>query len=193
MVSAQRHLPSALPIPPLYPIPRRLSPQCLRRFGDRRPARRLLCWMLLGVDDVDVRWWHDEPVMDGSYCDARARGENRQRASRVARSRRWSYRRRLVADAAYVRVRSFVDIRPGARAVPWMERLGLAPVFSPGQCPLCPPNRSTNRDIANAKRSGPRRLVLRPLPTVCGELEVMLFRCPRSRSCNSYLPARDRG
>ena len=66
--------------------------------------------MLLGVDDVVVRWWHDEPVMDGSYCDARARGENRQRASRVARSRRWSYRRRLVADAAYVRVRSFADI-----------------------------------------------------------------------------------
>jgi len=66
--------------------------------------------------------------MDGGYCDACVRGENRQRASRVARSRRWSYRRRLVADAAYVRVRSFADIRRGAHAVPWVDRrLGLTP------------------------------------------------------------------
>ena len=66
--------------------------------------------MLLGVDVVAVRWRRDERVMDGGYCDACARGENRQRASRVAHSRHWSYRRRLVADAAYVRVRSFADI-----------------------------------------------------------------------------------
>src|SRR6185295_10709670 len=67
--------------------------------------------------------------MDGGYCDACVRGENRQRASRVARSRRWSYRRRLVADAAYVRVRSFADIRRGAHAVPWVDRrLGLTPL-----------------------------------------------------------------
>jgi len=70
--------------------------------------------MLLGFDDVIVRWWRDERVMDGSYCDARARGENRQRTSRVARSRRWSCRRRLVADAAHVLCRSFADIRRGA-------------------------------------------------------------------------------
>ena len=131
MVSAQRHLPSALPSPPaLYPILRRLSSQCLGRFGDRRTARRLLCWMLLGVDDVVVRWWRDERVMDRSYCDAHTRGENRRRAPRVARSRRCSYRRRLVADATYVRFRSFADFRRGARAVPWVDRsLGLAPVF----------------------------------------------------------------
>jgi Predicted metal-binding integral membrane protein len=95
--------------PALYPILRRLSSQCLGRFGDRRTARRLLCWMLLGVDDVVVRWWRDERVMDRSYCDARIRGENRRRAPRVARSRRCSYRRRLVADATYVRFRSFAD------------------------------------------------------------------------------------
>src|SRR6185437_5266351 len=156
MVSAQRHLPSALPIPPaLYPIPRRLSPQCLGRFGDRSPARRLLCWMLLGIDDVVVRWWHDEPVMDGSHCDARARGDNRQRASRVARSRRWSYRRRLVADAAYVRFRSFADIRRGAHAVPWVDRrLGLAPVFftqvTPRQCSALGAGGAENRQSPRA-------------------------------------------
>ena len=116
MVSAQRHLPSALPSPPaLYPILRRLSSQCLGRFGDRRTARRLLCWMLLGVDDVVVRWWRDERVMDRSYCDARTRGENRRRAPRVERSRRCSYRRRLVTDATYVRYRSFADFRANVR------------------------------------------------------------------------------
>src|SRR6476659_2915619 len=116
MVSAQRHLPSALPSPPaLYPMPRRLSSQCLGRFGDRRTARRLLCWMLLGVDDVVVRWWRDERVMDRNYCDARIRGENRRRAPRVARSRRCSYRRRLVADATYVRFRSFADVHTNVR------------------------------------------------------------------------------
>src|SRR5262249_58084547 len=107
MVSAQGHLPSALPRhPALSPIPRRLSPEWSL-------ARHSLCWMLLGVDDVVVRWWRDERVLDCSYCDACARGESRQGAFRVAGSRRWSYRRRLVADAAYVRVRSFADIRRG--------------------------------------------------------------------------------
>ena len=90
---------------------KRLSPQCLGGFKARSLARRSLCWMLLGVDDVVVRWRRDERVMDGGYCDVCVRGENRQRASCVARSRRWSYRRWLVADAAYVRVRSFADIR----------------------------------------------------------------------------------
>src|SRR6476660_9097548 len=97
--------------------------------------------MLLGVDDVVVRWWRDERVMDRSYCDAGIRGENRRRAPRVARSRRCSYRRRLVADATYVRFRSFADFRRGARAVPWVDRsLGPAPVFftqvTPRQCLL---------------------------------------------------------
>ena len=90
--------------------------------------------MLLGVDDVVVRWWRDERVMDRSYCDARTRGENRRRAPRVARSRRCSYRRRLVADATYVRFRSFADFRRGGRAVPWVDRsLGLARFFYPGR------------------------------------------------------------
>jgi hypothetical protein len=49
--------------------------------------------------------------------------------------------RRLVADPAYVRFRSFADIRRGPRAVPWVDRLlGLAPVFftqvTPRQYPL---------------------------------------------------------
>jgi hypothetical protein len=86
-------------------------------FEARGLARHSLCWMLLGVDDVDVRWWRDERALDGTYCAACARGENRQRAFRVARSRHWSYRRRLVADAAYVRCRAFADIRGGAHAL----------------------------------------------------------------------------
>src|SRR5215831_14032901 len=110
MVSAQGHLPSALPRrPALSPIPWRLSPQCLWRFEARRVARHSLCWMLLVFDDVVVRWWRDERVFDGGYCDPRTTGENRQRAFRVAHSRRWPYRRRLVADAAYVRCRAFAD------------------------------------------------------------------------------------
>src|SRR5262249_33478264 len=52
-----------------------------------------MCWMLLGVNDVVVRRWRDERVLDGGYCDACARGENRQGTSRVAGSRCWSYRR----------------------------------------------------------------------------------------------------
>jgi hypothetical protein len=73
-----------------------------------------MCWLLLGVDDVVVRWWRDERVMDRGYCSPRFRGEDRQRASRVARSRRWSYRRGLVADAAYVLRRACADTRCGA-------------------------------------------------------------------------------
>jgi hypothetical protein len=65
-----------------------------------------------------------------SYCDPRTSGEKRQRAFLVAGSRRWSYRRRLVADAAYVPCRACADSRRGAHAVPWVDRgLGLAPVF----------------------------------------------------------------
>src|SRR6516225_7285584 len=115
MVSIQGYLPSALPrYPALSPMPRRLSPRCLWRFEARSLARHSLCWMLLGVDDVVVRWWRGERVLDGSYCDACACGENSQRPPRVARSRRWSYRRRLVADAAYVHFRSFANISGGA-------------------------------------------------------------------------------
>src|SRR5262249_10107772 len=111
MVSVQGHLPSALPRrPALSPIPRRLSPRCLWRVKDRSTARHSLCWMLLAVDDAVVRWWRDECVLYGGYCDARTRRENRQRALRLARSRRWSCCRRLVADAAYVHARSFADI-----------------------------------------------------------------------------------
>ena len=73
--------------------------------------------MLLGVDDVVVRWWRDERVLDGGYCDARARGENSQRTRRIVCSRRCSYRRRLAVDAAYVRFRSFADSRRGAHAL----------------------------------------------------------------------------
>jgi hypothetical protein len=133
MVSAQGHLLSALPRhPALSPIPWRLSPECLGRFEARSLARRSLCWMLLGVDDIVVRWRRDEHVMDGGYCDACARGESRQGASRVARSRRWPYRRRLVAHAAYVRCRAFADTCRGAHAVPWVDR-GLGPrFFRPG-------------------------------------------------------------
>src|SRR6516225_831825 len=70
MVLVQGHLPSALPRhPALSPIPWRLSPQCLGRFEARRLARHSLCWMLWGVDDVVVRWWRDERLMDGSYRD----------------------------------------------------------------------------------------------------------------------------
>ena len=36
--------------------------------------------MLLGIDDLGVRWWRDERVMDRSYCDAGTRGENHRRA-----------------------------------------------------------------------------------------------------------------
>src|SRR5262249_21778567 len=97
--------------PALYPIPRWLSLQCLGRFEARRVARHSLCWMLLGVDDVVVRWWRDQHVMDGSYCDPRTSGENRQRALRVAHSRSWPYNWGLVADAAYVLCRSFADNR----------------------------------------------------------------------------------
>src|SRR5262249_24927400 len=101
MVSAQRQLPSAVPSPPaLYPKPRRLSPQCVGRFGDRRPARRLLCWMLLVVDDVVVRWWRDERVLDHGDCDAGIRGESRQRTPCLACCRcRPHLRRYLAADA----------------------------------------------------------------------------------------------
>src|SRR5262249_34587792 len=84
------------------------------------------------VDDAVVRWWRVKRVLDGSYCDARTRGESRQRAFLVAYSRRWSYRRRLVADAAYVRNRSCADSPRGAHAIPWVDiGLGLAPVFAP--------------------------------------------------------------
>src|SRR5262245_22247527 len=101
MVSAQRHLPGALPSPPaLYPRPRRLSPPSLGRFGDRSPARSLLCWMLLGVDDVVVRWWRDELVMDYGYCHTCVRGESRGRAPCLACcGRRPHLRRYLPADA----------------------------------------------------------------------------------------------
>jgi predicted metal-binding membrane protein len=54
--------------------------------------------------------------------------KNCQRAFLVAHSRRWSNRRRLVADAAYVLCRSCADSRCGAHAVPWMDR-GIAPAF----------------------------------------------------------------
>src|SRR5262245_340037 len=120
MVSAQRHLPSALPSPPaLYPKPRRLSPPSPARFGGRSPARRLLSWMLLGVDDVVVRWWRDELVMDYGYCHTCVRGESRGRAACLAcRGRRSHLRRYLAADAiGYVRYGSLADMtncnRPG--------------------------------------------------------------------------------
>src|SRR6516225_2339490 len=106
MVSAQRHLPGALPSPPrLYPKPRRFSPQCLGRFGDRSPARRLLSWMLLGVDDIVVRWWRDERVMDHGHCHACIRGESHRRTPCLACCGRRSHLRRyLAADAiGYVR------------------------------------------------------------------------------------------
>src|SRR6187551_736699 len=130
MVSVQGYLPSALPRhPALSPIPRRLSPQCLGCFAARSLARRSMCGMLLGVDDVAVRWWNGQHVMDGGYCDPRTGGENSQRPPRVARSRHWSCRRRLVVDAAYVRFRSFAVIHCGARAAPWVDQgLGLAPM-----------------------------------------------------------------
>src|SRR5262245_26884009 len=103
MVLVQGHLPSALPRhPALSQIPRRLSQQCLGRVEARSLARHSLRWMLLGVDDVVVRWWRDERVLDGGYCDPCTSGEDRQRAFLVAYSRRWSYCRRLVANAAYV-------------------------------------------------------------------------------------------
>src|SRR5262249_20758840 len=112
MVSVQGHLPRALPRhSALSPISWRRSPQCLWRFKDRSTARHSLCWMLLGVDDVIVCWWRDERVFDGGYCDASTRGKNRQRAFFVAHSRRWPYRRRLVANAAYVRCRSCANSR----------------------------------------------------------------------------------
>src|SRR5262249_43175077 len=130
MVLVQGHLPSALPRhPALYPIPRRPSREYLGGFKARSLARHSLCWMLLGFDDVVVRWWRDERVLDCSYCDACARGESRQGAFRVAGSRRWSYRRRLVADAAYVRVRSFADIR---RCVSRRSMGGPGRFFHPG-------------------------------------------------------------
>src|SRR5262245_9035636 len=111
MVLVQGHLPSALPRhPTLSPIPWRLSPRCLGRFKDRTTARHSSCWMLLVFDDVVVRWWRDERVLDGSYCDASTHGENRQRAFLVTHNRRWPDRWRLVADAAYVHARSFADI-----------------------------------------------------------------------------------
>jgi hypothetical protein len=70
-------------------------------------------WVLLGIDDVVVRRWRDEHVLDCGYCDACAGGENRQRTPRAAGSRRWSHRRRMVADAAYVLFRSLADIGRG--------------------------------------------------------------------------------
>ena len=62
-------------------------------------------------DDVVVCWWRDERVLNGAYCDPGARRENSQRAFLIAHSRRRSYRRRLVADAAYVLFRARADIR----------------------------------------------------------------------------------
>ena len=47
--------------------------------------------MLLGVDDIVVRWWRHERVLDASYCDHRTSGESRQRALRVTHNRRWPY------------------------------------------------------------------------------------------------------
>ena len=124
MVSAQRHLPSALPSPSaLYPKPRRFSPQCLGRFGDRSPARHLLCWLLLGVDDVVVRWWRDERVMDHGHCHACVRGEGRRRAPCLACCWRRSHLRRCLAADAIVNVRygSLADIakaHPGCLLYP---------------------------------------------------------------------------
>jgi len=83
--------------------------------------------MLLGVDDVVVRWWRDERVMDGSYCDPRTPGENHPRTPCVSRSRHWSYHRRLVADAAYVICRSCADIRLGAYALRWVDQSLITP------------------------------------------------------------------
>src|SRR5262245_56183506 len=112
MVLVQGHLPSAFPRhPSLSPLAWRFSSRCLGRFEARSLARRSLCWMLLGFDDVVVCWWRDERVFDGGYCDASTRGKNRQRAFFVAHSRRWPYRRRLVANAAYVRCRSCANSR----------------------------------------------------------------------------------
>ena len=83
--------------------------------------------MLLGVNDVVVRWWRDERFLDGSYCDPPFRGENSQRPPRVARSQRWSYRRRLVANSANVHCRAFADIRRGARGVQWVGLVRFPP------------------------------------------------------------------
>src|SRR5262249_11956057 len=113
MVSAQRHLSSALPSPPAFcPKPRRLSPQCLGRVGDRSLARRLLSWMLLGVDDGVVRWWRDERVVDHSHRDACIRGESHGRTRRVACCRPRSHLRRYLAAYAidHVRYSSLADI-----------------------------------------------------------------------------------
>ena len=83
--------------------------------------------MLLGVDDVVVRWWRDERVMDGSYCDPRTPGENHPRTPCVSRSRHWSYHRRLVADAAYFICGSCADIRLGAYALRWVDQSLITP------------------------------------------------------------------
>jgi predicted metal-binding membrane protein len=69
MIPIKGHLFSVLPSPPsLYPTLRRLSSQRPGRLGDRGPARRLLCWMLLGVDDVVVRRWGNERVWIGAIA-----------------------------------------------------------------------------------------------------------------------------
>src|SRR5262249_31762608 len=101
----------------LSPIPRRLSPRCLGRFEARSLARHSLCWMLLGIDDAVIRWWRDERVLDGSYCDHRTTGESHQGALRVTHSRRWPYRRTLVTDAVYVLFRACEDRGGGSPAV----------------------------------------------------------------------------
>src|SRR5262245_56127401 len=107
MVAAQRHLPCAVPSTPvLYPKPRRLSPQCFGRFTDRSLARRLLCWVLLGVDDVAGRWWRDELVMDHGPCHSCVRGESRGRTPCLACCGRRSHLRRyLETDAIDGRLR----------------------------------------------------------------------------------------
>src|SRR5262249_39811644 len=54
----------------------------------------------LGVDDVVVRWWRDEHVMDDGRCHACVRGESRGRAPCLACCGRRSHLRRyLAADA----------------------------------------------------------------------------------------------
>src|SRR6516162_4913678 len=129
MVPIEGYLFSVLPRPPtLYPTPRWLSSQCLGRLGDRSPARRLLCWMLLGIDDVVVRWRRDERVMDRGHCSIRACGKSFTGwALRLARSRCWSYRRRcVVGDAiAHVRFGSLADIPNAHLHVCFREESGL--------------------------------------------------------------------
>src|SRR5262245_42686844 len=57
--------------------------------------------MLLGVDDVVVRWWRDEHVMDHGRCHACIRGESRERTIYLACCGRRSHplRRYLPADS----------------------------------------------------------------------------------------------